>query len=243
MLTSREIQNQMHSGNIIIKNLKQHALRKPNSCDIRLGNILYSYDYQIVDSRNSDIFLKEVMTDKPNLLKKHIITEDGFLLEPHKVYLAKTIEEIETHGYIPVMNGKAAMSLLGVSIELNNGYKSNEYKGNMLLTIIATKPTIIYPDIDIANLCFFPSLFPSDNIRTINNLVVYGSYKNGMLSGNEIKKRMQKENPDIYIDNTEKIVINPNSINLTLNEEIGIYTDEILDIKKKNNIERKNLSG
>ena len=237
MLTSDEIKKQIHLGNIIIKNLDNNSLNKPNSCDLNLGNTLYTFDYGIIDTRKSPDYLKEVLYDKANNLQKVIIPETGLLLQPHKVYLAKTIEEVETHGFIPVMNGKAMLSLLGVSIELTSGYKHDNFSGPLLLSIIATKPTIIYPDIKIANLSFFPSLTTPTNIRKINNEMSCGTYLSGMLSGEEIKKRMQGTNPDITITPQDQIVINPNSVNLTLNDTIGIYSDPVIDIKKKNTIE------
>lgn len=238
MLTSKEIKKQIHLGNIVIENMSENALNKPNSCDIRIGNTLYTYDYAVVDVKNGNDYYNEVMQDKPVNLRKIQIPEEGLLLQPHKVYLAKTVEKIETHGYIPVMHGKVAMSLLGVSTELTNGYKHNEYNGNMLVSIIATKPTIIYPDIKIGNLGFFTSLDVSQDIKKIDNTKSCGIYQTGMLSGEEIRTRMQGKNPDIYIDNLDKIIINPNSVNLTLNEVIGVYTDPILDIKKENTIKK-----
>lgn len=240
MLTTNEIKRQMQSGNIVIDNLGKSAMKKPNSVDVSIGNYLYVYDYQILDSRMADVYLKEVMEDKPFYLKRIQIPETGLLLEPYKVYLTKTVESIETHGFVPALHGKVAMSLLGVSVELNSGYKYDGYKGNMLLSIVATKPTIIYPDIRVGNLTFFPSLGVSDDIKTSNG-IQYGSYTSGMLSGNEIRNRMQGDNPDIFIDKTDKIVINPNSVNLTLNETIGVYTEPILDIKADNPYEKVDI--
>lgn len=43
MLTSNEIKKQMQQGNIIIKNLSENPLNKPNSCDLRIGNTLYDF--------------------------------------------------------------------------------------------------------------------------------------------------------------------------------------------------------
>lgn len=233
MLTTNEIKKQMEQGNIIINNLQSNAMKKPNSIDVSMGNYLYVYDYQILDSRMADVYLKEVMDDKPFYLKRIQIPETGLLLEPYKVYLTKTVESIETHGFVPALHGKVAMSLLGVSVELNSGYKYDGYKGHMLLSIVATKPTIIYPDLKVGNLTFFPSLDISNNTKTING-ITYGAYNSGMLSGSEIKKRMEQDNPDIIIDNPEKIVINPNSVNLTLNDTLGIYTEPVLDIRADN---------
>lgn len=242
MLTNNEIIKQIHLGNIIIENRSEDALNKPNSCDIRIGNTLYTYDYAIVDATKGNDYYNEVMQDKPLNLRKIQIPEEGLLLQPHKVYLAKTVEKIETHGYVPVMHGKTSMSLLGVSTELTNGYKYDEYKGNMLVSIIATKPTIIYPDIKIGNLCFFPSLDTSEYSKEIDAKKSCGIYQTGMLSGEEIVRRMQMANPDIYIDNLNKVIINPNSVNLTLNETIGVYTDPVLDIKKNNTIKKVEIT-
>ena len=237
MLTSNEIKKQIQLGNIMIKNLDNTSLNKPNSCDLRIGNVLYAFDYDIIDTKKSSNYLQEVLYDKTNSLQKIIIPETGLLLQPHKVYLAKTIEEVETHGFIPIMHGKAMLSLLGISIELTSGYKNENFSGPLFLSIIATKPTIIYPDIKIANLSFVPSLTNPTNIRKINNEMSCGTYLSGMLSGEEIKKRMQGTNPDITITPQDQIVINPNSVNLTLNDTIGIYSDPVIDIKKKNTLE------
>lgn len=241
MLTNNEIRRQMELGNIIVKNAKENPLKKPNSCDVRISNTLYTFDYGIIDTKNGLNYLQEVLYDKPNFLKKVTIPETGLLLQPQKVYLAKTIEQIETHGFVPVMHGKANLSLLGLSVELNSGYKMDNFNNHMLLSIIATKPTIIYPDIDIANITFFPSLENTKDIRKINESTFCGVYTSGMLSGEEIKRRMKGENPDIIIDKPDLIVINPNSVNLTLSDTIGIYSEAVLDIKRNNPIEKMKI--
>lgn len=221
MLTSNEISNQIKNNTITINNMKSHALDKPNSCKVTLGDSLYYFDYSIIDTKKNYSYINEIMTGNLDKLRKTNISSDGFLLEPHKVYLAKTNEHIKTNGYIPVLNGKVSLSLLGLSIELNNGYYSDNFDGNLLLSIVATKPTIIYPNIDIGNLTFFKSLSESSN--TI-----------GMLSGNEIKSRLGK---DIIITPDDKMLINPNSVNLTLNENIAYYKNQILDLKGENEVE------
>lgn len=240
MLSNVEIQKQIDAGTIVIHNLSRNAFKKPNSVDMCLGNSLYTYDYAVLDASMGQTYCDEVIYDKPFNLKKITIPETGLLLQPYKVYLARTVEEVETHGYVPVMHGKVSFSLLGLSIEHNSGYKYDGFSGPMLLSIVATKPTVIYPDLKIANLCFFESLGPSDKTRIINGYEC-GAYSSGMLSGMEIQRRMEGENPDIIIDDQSKIVINPNSVNLTLNDEIGVYSDTVLDVKKKNAIKKMHI--
>lgn len=237
MLTNNEIKKQIHLGNIVIENMGVAALTKPNSCDVRIGNTLYTFkDNMIVDASNGSKYKEEVMTDKPNELIKLTIPETGMLLQPNKLYLTKTVEKVTTHGYVPALFGKVNLSNLGLGIDLNNGYKTDNYDNYLLISIIATKPTIIYPDMLIGNLAFFKSLEPSVNTQESLNCQ-YGVYSTGMISGLEIQKRMTQANPDIIIDPATNILVNPNSVNLTLNENIGIYKEEVLDIKGSNPLE------
>lgn len=222
MLTNKEILKQIEQGNIEITNLMESSLSKPNSCMVSLGDELYKFDYSIVDTKDSSLYRKEVLTDNIDKLSKMRIPKTGLLLEPRKVYLAKTNESIKTNGYIPVLNGRTSLSQLGVSIELTSGYSQNNMNGPFLLSIICTKPTIIYPNIEIGNLTFFPSLDTK-------------SKDIGMLSGEEIKRRMHIG--DIVITPQDNIVINPNSVNLSLNKKICYYTEPVLDLKRNNPVE------
>ena len=57
-----------------------------------------------------------------------------------------------------------------------------------------------------------------------------------ILSGNEILKRM--EGNRIKIEPFEKKLVNPNSYNLRLHNELMVYKEKALDMKKKNEIEK-----
>ncbi|MFW5697511.1 MAG: dCTP deaminase, partial [Fimbriimonadaceae bacterium] len=52
-----------------------------------------------------------------------------------------------------------------------------------------------------------------------------------ILSGREIKRRMQK---DIVIEPFEESQLNPNSYNLRLHDELLVYDQDRLDMKKPN---------
>lgn len=56
-----------------------------------------------------------------------------------------------------------------------------------------------------------------------------------MLSGSEIKKRLNKE---IFISDFDESRLNPNSYNLRLHNELLVYDEEVLDMKKQNNTKR-----
>lgn len=56
-----------------------------------------------------------------------------------------------------------------------------------------------------------------------------------ILSGKEIQKRMGRE---IFIEPFNPEQLNPNSYNLKLYDELLMYTDEVLDMKKENKIRK-----
>jgi len=221
MLSNNEIKRQIKLNNIKITDLDKNALEKPNSCTLHLGDELFFYDYQIFDPSSNYDYINEIRTGNLKKLRKITISKNGVLLEPHKVYLTKTKEHIKTKNYIPTLHGKVSNSLLGMAIELTNSYKTENYNDYLYPNIVTTKPTIIYPYMEIGNLTF-------DISENKKNKEI------GMLSGEEIKKRLNK---DIIITPQDNIVINPNSVNLTLHDVIGYYSDPIIDLKKKNKIE------
>lgn len=235
MLTIDEIQKQMGLGNIVIDNLSANPFNKPNSVDVTIGNTLYTFDdnFKVDMSKNKE-FLNEVMTDKPRTLKKSIIPETGFTLQPNKLYLTKTTEKIKTHGYVPTLYGMVSFSLIGLGIDLTCAYYEDGIDSHLLVTLVATKKTTIYPDMKIGNLCFFESLDSKE--KGIHSSGMFSGAETEKLTKQEIINRMQGINPDIVIKNAENIVINPNSVNLTLNKTIGHYIDDEFDIKEKPNV-------
>lgn len=56
-----------------------------------------------------------------------------------------------------------------------------------------------------------------------------------ILSGLEIKKRIGKE---IFIEPFDEARLNPNSYNLSLHNELLIYTEKILDMRRENRTEK-----
>ena len=56
-----------------------------------------------------------------------------------------------------------------------------------------------------------------------------------ILSGNEIRRRLGS---DIIIDPFEETLLNPNSYNLRLHEELMVYEEVVLDMKKAHRVRR-----
>ena len=56
-----------------------------------------------------------------------------------------------------------------------------------------------------------------------------------ILSGNEIKQQLGR---NILIEPFEEARLNPNSYNLSLHDELLVYEEVVLDMRKSNRVER-----
>jgi dCTP deaminase len=108
----------------------------PNSYDLRLNDVLEVYDLPeggVLDLRAQ------------NPTSKIIIPEEGFVLQPGRLYLGSTVEYTETHGYVPMLEGRSSLGRLGVSIHVTAGFGDVGFSGFWTLEIHCLHPVRIYP--------------------------------------------------------------------------------------------------
>ena len=111
---------------------------------VTLGDTLKVYDTPVLDTKN------------PNEFKTIDIPEDGLLLEPNKLYLGRTNEYTKTYGYVPLLSGLSELATLGVEIHITAGFGDNGFEGTWTLEIIAANPTIVYPNMPIGRIYYYP---------------------------------------------------------------------------------------
>ena len=73
----------------------------PNSYNLRLHHELLVYDQPTLDMK------------RENTAHRLTIPEEGLLMEKDKLYLGRTIEYTETHGYVPMLEGRSSVGRLG----------------------------------------------------------------------------------------------------------------------------------
>jgi dCTP deaminase len=108
ILSGKEIEKRI-GHDIIIEPYSPSQLN-PNSYNLRLHNELMVYDNYELDMK------------KENTATKLIIPEDGLLLEPHKLYLGRTLEFTETKSYVPMLEGRSSIGRLGMFIHVTAGF-------------------------------------------------------------------------------------------------------------------------
>jgi len=132
ILSGLEIVKKVAEGKEIIIKPFDAAMVGPNSYDLRLADKLLVYEDEVLDMR------------RESKTREIIIPEEGFVLQPGKLYLASTVEFTETHGYVPMLEGRSSLGRLGISIHVTAGFGDVGFSGNWTLEIHALSKVRIY---------------------------------------------------------------------------------------------------
>lgn len=141
ILGNLSIKENIRNGNIVITPYNESQLNT-NSYNVRLHNELLVYTDDVLDCK------------KENKTKTIIIGEEGFELHPNELYLGRTVEYTETYNCVPMLEGRSSIARLGIDVHITAGFGDRGFKGFWTLEIRCTKPVIIYPNIEIAQLYY-----------------------------------------------------------------------------------------
>jgi dCTP deaminase len=142
MLTGEHIKKEVNKGNIRISHFDEKRLN-PNSYNVRLHPDMYVY---------TEFPLR---MDKLNKYESIRIGSDGYLLEPGKLYIGRTVEETATKKYIPMIDGRSSGGRLGISVHVCAGFGDIGFDGTWTLEITVVHPLIILPYSEIAQVSFY----------------------------------------------------------------------------------------
>lgn len=103
-----------------------------------------------------DSFYNEPLDMKTNNETVEItIPEEGLILYPGILYIGRTVERTWTDKFIPMINGRSSGGRLGISIHICAGFGDVGFDGTWTLEITVVEPIRIYPNTEIAQVCFF----------------------------------------------------------------------------------------
>jgi dCTP deaminase len=140
ILTGAEIKAQLGT-NIIIEPYDEKQLN-PNSYNLRLHDELLVYEEIVLDMK------------RPNRFRRHVIPEEGLVLNPNQFYLGRTIERTETHNLVPMIEGRSSVGRLGLFVHVTAGFGDVGFKGFWTLEMSAVQPVRIYPGIPICQIYY-----------------------------------------------------------------------------------------
>lgn len=113
-----------------------------NSYDLTLHHELMVYEEVVLDMR------------KPNRVRRFVIPEDGLVLSPNQIYLGRTVEQTETHNFVPMVEARSSVSRLGLFVNASTSFGDVGYCGCWTLQMFVAQPVRIYPGIPICQLSF-----------------------------------------------------------------------------------------
>ena len=141
ILTGLEIKRQVALGNIKISDFNENQLG-PNSYNLRLAPELMVYKEAILDPK------------RENRTATATIPESGLVLRPGHLYLARTMEYTETHGFVPMLEGRSSVGRYGLFIHVAAGFGYVGFAGNWTLELSCIHPIVLYPGMEICQIYY-----------------------------------------------------------------------------------------
>lgn len=140
ILTGKEIKKNL-GNDIIIDPFSEDQLN-PNSYNLKLYDELMVYKSDILDMKANN----ETSTIK--------IPQEGYVIEPGQLYLARTLEYTETRNLVPMIIGRSSVGRLGISVHLTSGFGDIGFCGYWTLQLTCIKRIRIYPHMKICQIFY-----------------------------------------------------------------------------------------
>lgn len=141
ILTGPEIRKRIDEKTIVIEPWDD-TLLNPNSYNLRLHHELLVYDDPCLD-------MKKLPTTR-----RLTIPEEGLELAPGRLYLGRTHEYTETHGLVPMLEGRSSIGRLGLFVHVTAGFGDVGFKGYWTLEMICVQPIRIYAGVEICQIFY-----------------------------------------------------------------------------------------
>jgi len=142
ILSDSRILEEIEKGTIVIEPYDRKNLGS-NSYDVHLGKFLAMYNDTALDAR------------KHNKITHFEIPPEGYILQPHMLYLGVTAEYTETHAHVPFLEGKSSTGRLGIDIHATAGKGDVGFCNAWTLEISCVQPVRIYAGMPIGQLIYF----------------------------------------------------------------------------------------
>lgn len=161
-LTGKKIRSEIDNDRIFINPFNPVNIN-PHSYNVTLADEMLCYADDTLDmaKKNKDF--------------RVTIPKEGYVLQPGKLYLARTVEHIHTNYYAPIYDGRSSIGRLGIFTHVTAGYIDIGFKGFITLEIVAVQPVRIYPFVKIGQISFEHldgeiTLYDSDKYQNNNGI-------------------------------------------------------------------------
>jgi dCTP deaminase len=147
ILTGPEIMRRMFFKQIEISDFSEKRLN-PNSYNLRLSDKLVSY----VPDDGPDGHTLDMRREHPTC--EVTIPNDGLVIHPGWIYLARTMERTRTKGLVPMIEGRSSVGRLGLFVHVTAGFGDVGFDGYWTLELTCVQPIRIYAGVDICQIFY-----------------------------------------------------------------------------------------
>ena len=140
VLSGLEIKRQL-GAKIVIDPFDESRLN-PNSYDLTLHNEMMIYEEVVLDMRRA------------NRVRRISIPPEGLVMEPNQLYLGRSVERTETHGLVPMIEGRSSIGRLGLFVHVTAGFGDVGFCGYWTLEMFAVQPIRIYAGVGICQIFY-----------------------------------------------------------------------------------------
>lgn len=173
ILSGLKIAEEVKAGRIYISDFDEKRLN-PNSYNLRLADELLFYCEETKDILGEKVKKQGCTLDmkRNNSYEMFNIPEEGYVIYPGYIYLARTMERTRTDCYVPMLEGRSSVGRLGIFIHATAGFGDVGFDGYWTLELSCVQPVRIYPGVEICQIYY----------HTIDG--DYEPYRSGKYQGN-----------------------------------------------------------
>jgi dCTP deaminase len=185
MILSGEMIRKKLNGDVVIEPFNERNLN-PNSYNLTLHDEILTYEEVVLDMRKS------------NRVRRMTIPQNGMVLNPNQLYLARTAERTETHNLVPMIEGRSSIGRLGLFVHVTAGFGDVGFCGFWTLEMFAVQPVRIYPGVPICQIFYHQitgEIREYDSDKYQHNRDIQPS-----LMFKELNPDAEKENPQLTLN-------------------------------------------
>jgi len=142
ILSGSEIKKQVILGRIHIYPFMEGHIN-PNSYNYRLSDELLEIVDDPIDPKSKVQY------------KKTIMSTQGYVLQPGRLYLGSTVEEIGSEYYVTSLIGRSSVGRLGLFLQITADLGQLGAKHRWTLELTVVQPLVIYPMMQIGQVSFW----------------------------------------------------------------------------------------
>jgi dCTP deaminase len=142
ILTGPEIARQREQGRLTLAPFEAGRVQ-PNSYNLTLGPVLIHYTQDVLDTRH------------PNPFAEVTIPAEGFVLQPHRIYLGSSAEVLGSDHFVPIIRARSGAARLGAFMHVTADLIDLGYVGQSTFQIHAVQPLRVYAGDSLAQVTFW----------------------------------------------------------------------------------------